>query len=388
MLRFTNIDKTPTQLPPVEGYQDHALLPLKDALEPVVHKIAELDRNIVIAKRECHSPSEHGLTHDESAAIYLYTLDWGIQCLFRTLNSLLNSDDRSVLKPYYGYLKLFDTALKKLPDQSLTLWRGSTSDIASHYTKNMELTWWKYTSWSSSRTMIQEFLGPGSTLMTAEAKHAKSIAKYSKSPEDHEFILRMGTRVSVTNDPTKESPPNVIKVVQLDKVGRNAPANPGQAEKDPSPPGKYQGDMQDGKKHGKGTYNNSDGSKYVGDWAHDEKSGHGVYTWPSGSKYDGEWKAGNMHGKGTKYYANGNKYVGDWANDQKTGHGVYTWPTGNRYEGEWKDGNMHGRGTYTYGDGNKYVGDWVSDQMTGHGVHTWANGTRHEGQWKNGQKMV
>jgi hypothetical protein len=75
MLRFTNVDHKPTRLPPVYGYKTHPLLPLRQALEPIVPQIQELDHFIKIAKNECHFPSEHDLTRDESAAIYLYTMD-------------------------------------------------------------------------------------------------------------------------------------------------------------------------------------------------------------------------------------------------------------------------------------------------------------------------
>ncbi|CAF4268826.1 unnamed protein product, partial [Rotaria sordida] len=79
MLRFTNVDHKPTRLPPVYGYRTHPLLPLRQALDPIVSKIDQLDEFIKIAKSECHFPSEHGLTREESASIYLYATDGGGQ---------------------------------------------------------------------------------------------------------------------------------------------------------------------------------------------------------------------------------------------------------------------------------------------------------------------
>ena len=76
MLRFTNVDKTPTRLPPVYAFYNHPLLPLREALAPILSRIPGLDRFIPIAINECHFPSEHGLTRDESASIYIYTMHW------------------------------------------------------------------------------------------------------------------------------------------------------------------------------------------------------------------------------------------------------------------------------------------------------------------------
>jgi hypothetical protein len=107
MLRFSNVDEKPVRLPPVYGYHSHPSLPLQQALDPITAKIQGLNQYIKIAKTECHFPSEHGLTRDESAAIYIYTMDWGDQSLYRELNKILRIEDRSVLVPWYGYLKLF-----------------------------------------------------------------------------------------------------------------------------------------------------------------------------------------------------------------------------------------------------------------------------------------
>jgi hypothetical protein len=57
-----------------------------------------------------------------------------------------------------------------------------------------------------------------------------------------------------------------------------------------------------------------------------------VHTYDNGARYEGEWENGRKHGKGTYYYANGNKYNGVWVNDKRTGHGVYIYTNGDRYE--------------------------------------------------------
>ncbi|CAF1351391.1 unnamed protein product [Rotaria sordida] len=215
MLRFTNVDHKPTRLPPVYGYRTHPLLPLRQALDPIVSRIDQLDEFIKIAKSECHFPSEHGLTREESASIYLYTMDWGEQSLYRILNGVLREKDRSVLIPWHGYLRLFDTALKKLPSLQINLWRGINGDVSKNYKENDELTWWCFSSCSSSIKVVKQFLGSTSTLFMIEVKNGKAISVYSNFPEENEVIIPLGTRLRVVSDALDHASLNVIHLREL-----------------------------------------------------------------------------------------------------------------------------------------------------------------------------
>ena len=199
MLRFTNVDHKPTRLPPIYGYRTHPLLPLRQALDPILSRIDELDQFIKIAETACHFPSEHGLTREESASIYLYTMDWGKQSLYRVLNDALRVKDRSVLVPWSGYLKLFGTALKKLPSVPMSLWRGVNVDISNNFKEGEEVTWWSFSSCSSSVKVVKQFPWISvATLFMIEAKNGKSISIYSSYAGEHEVILGLGTRLRVT----------------------------------------------------------------------------------------------------------------------------------------------------------------------------------------------
>jgi hypothetical protein len=215
MLRFTNVDPKPTRLPPVYGYRTHPLLPLRQALDPILSQISELDGFIKDAKNACHFPSEHGLTRDESASIYLYTMDWGEQSLYRVLNKALRVADRSVLVPWHGYLKLFNTALQKLPSHHMILWRGINVDITKNYKEDQELTWWTFTSCSSAVKVVKQFLGLVSTLLLVEAKNGKLISVYSNFPDENEVILGLGTRLRVVSDALDHSSVNVLHLLEL-----------------------------------------------------------------------------------------------------------------------------------------------------------------------------
>jgi hypothetical protein len=215
MLRFTNVDQKPIRLPPVYGYRNHPVLPLRQALDPIVPRIQELDYYIRIAKTECHFPSEHGLTRDESAAVYLYTMDWGEQSLYRELNKILRVEDRSVLIPWYGYLKLFDTAVQKLPNGQMNLWRGINVNVSENFKEDDEMTWWTLSSCSSSLKVVESFLGPTSTLFMIEAKNGKDISAYSNFPTEKEIILCLGTRLRVASDMLGHSSLNVVHLLEF-----------------------------------------------------------------------------------------------------------------------------------------------------------------------------
>ena len=115
MSRFIDTKFDNKQLPPICGYWSENLVPLEQALKLIIPRVEQLDRSIKAARKYCRFPSEHGLTHDESAALYLYTMEGGENSFYRILNDALRSEDRPALKPWFPYLKLLDTAFSKLP---------------------------------------------------------------------------------------------------------------------------------------------------------------------------------------------------------------------------------------------------------------------------------
>ncbi|CAF0879741.1 unnamed protein product [Adineta steineri] len=406
MLRFTNVDHKPTRLSPIYGYHTYPLLPLRQALEPILQHIDQLDEFIQIAKTECHFPSEHGLTREESAAIYIYTMDWGEQSLYRVLNGLLRIKDRTVLVPWHGYLKLFDDALKKLPSHHINLWRGVNVDISKNFKKGEELTWWNITSSCSLVNVVKQFLGPSSTLFLIEAKNGKLISAYSNFPAENEVILGLGTRVRVVSDALDSSSLNVVHLMELldendDELSSPISIMNIDTSKNNQPEtsmnlksstfkvhiygdgSRYAGEWKNQKQHGKGIGYYVDGDKYTGDWIDNKRTDQGIFAWANGDRYEGQWKDNNMNGKGIWYYADGSKYTGDWIDDMMTGQGIFTWASGERYEGQWKEDNMSGKGTRYWVNGNTYTGNWVDNEMTGQGIYTWASGDRYEGQWKD-----
>ncbi len=90
----------------------------------------------------------------------------------------------------------------------------------------------------------------------------------------------------------------------------------------------YKGEMQNGKRNGKGVSNFADGQLYDGYWKDDKKEGKGVFTWSSGEKYDGNFSNDVRNGDGILYMTNGNRLEGFWKNDTLYGYAKLYDPKG------------------------------------------------------------
>ncbi|CAF1121153.1 unnamed protein product [Adineta steineri] len=218
MNRFSDIDCSFKKLTPVYGFRSEKLVTVEKALEPIQSQIANLLYYIQIAKNHCHYPSEHGLTRDESASIYIYTMEWGEQSLYRLLNQALRNENRQLLKVWFPYLKLFDTALNKLPTVKEVVWRGITADIGKDFTKNQLITWWSISSCSLSVNVIKGFLGnkKNSTMFLIEALNGKKVSAYTEYESEDEIILRLGTEFRVKSNALDH--PNGSYVVHLIEI--------------------------------------------------------------------------------------------------------------------------------------------------------------------------
>jgi hypothetical protein len=221
MSRFGDVEITAKKLPPVYGYHSQNLVSLEKAMEPIEPHIRQLSRYVKLAKEHCHFPSEHDLTHDESAAVYIYTMDWDEESLYRVVNQALRSENRQALKIWYPYLKLFDTALNKLPTLKEVVWRGVPLDIGKNFTQNQVLTWWTINSCSSLVGVVRDFLdnNKNSTLFLIEAINGKNISAYAEREYENEVILKMGTKLRVKGNSLNH--PNGSHVVHLIEIDGN-----------------------------------------------------------------------------------------------------------------------------------------------------------------------
>lgn len=216
MSRYTDTDVSNKKLPPLGAYWAEDLVSFERSLRPLESQMKELNRTIKNAKQSCRSSSDHGLTQDESAAIYLYTMEGGNNSFYRSLNKTLRTEDRRAAIPWFPYLKLLDTAFQKLPTVKKNVWRGVPGNVGNQFKRGQELVWWSVSSCSTDIDVIKQFLGPKSTLFMIECRTGKDISTYTNYPKEREVVLLPGTELRVIG--TLPDASNTLHIVHLEEI--------------------------------------------------------------------------------------------------------------------------------------------------------------------------
>lgn len=159
--------------------------------------------------------------------------------------------------------------------------------------------------------------------------------------------------------------------------------------------GKYNGQLKDFKRHGKGKMIYPDNSYYEGEWEDDVYDGIGTYHDPEGKADEttywthgkpaiiqsletkfGHWSGtteeNNPQGFGKMKYKEGHpqykEYDGLWGKNGPQGlNGRMVYADGHVYIGGWESGKRHGKGTLYFKNQKAYDGDWENDKRNGHG---------------------
>ncbi|CAF4995561.1 unnamed protein product, partial [Rotaria sp. Silwood1] len=190
---------------PIGGYEEMLLVPLEEAVEPLVPILPAVQSHAYVAKQRCKNPAD-GLTQDESASIMLYTMGWKPldKCLYFVLNDTLRSTDRQQkLEPWYLFMRLFLNALFRLPSLAKTAYRGVKLDLSKCYIQGQTIVWWGFSSCTTAVGVLQSelFLGMTSTrtMFTLQCQSARDIRKHSYYPGEDEVLLMAATQFKVVS---------------------------------------------------------------------------------------------------------------------------------------------------------------------------------------------
>ena len=207
---------------PIIGYATEPLLPLIKACAPLESIIHNISNYIQVALHETSEQPTNDLTIDESAAIRLYTMEWEepYRSLYSMLNFTLKTGTREELRPYFKFLKLFMTALVKLPcEPPLTVWRGVTKNLSADFPPGTPVTWWSFSSCTTALTVLENNLYLGNTgertLFSVEAINARTIQQHSYFVTEDEILLLPGTHMIVQS---QFSPAPELHIIHLKQV--------------------------------------------------------------------------------------------------------------------------------------------------------------------------
>ncbi len=208
-------------LTPIKGYEDQPLLPLTETIKPISSFFHEIKDYTFVALHNSQNPAD-GLDQHESASIHLYTMQFhGGPSLYSSLNQSLRAENREELKPWFAFLKLFLTALHKLPSQSQTVWRGIKNvDLSSKYKPGMKIAWWGVSSCTTHIQVLESnhFLGKHGlrTLFSIECINGKSIANHSYfKNKEKEIVLMPGSYFEVVG---QLNPAPDLHIIQLKEI--------------------------------------------------------------------------------------------------------------------------------------------------------------------------
>ena len=204
--RLGDIESKPSRkLMPIQGYADKDIVSLEEAVKPLVSLVQGVENQAKWAKWASEDIAADHLTQDESAAIRLYTADWEPQdkCLYYVLNATLRDENRQKLKPWFSFLKLFLTALGKVPLVQDTVYRGIRGDLRDQYQKGSKVTWWSFSSCTQNIGTLknEQFFGKEGprTLFNIRCNNGRDIRPHSAFEDENEVLLPAARQFEVVD---------------------------------------------------------------------------------------------------------------------------------------------------------------------------------------------
>ncbi|CAF1548760.1 unnamed protein product, partial [Rotaria sp. Silwood1] len=198
--RFLDVDKEPNKLLTPLSIPDtgkKGIQSLRQCVMPIVN--LDLVPNLLNAVAEsldvCKKPKD-GLTQDQSAALYLYSLQ---HPFYEKFNGVLRNEDRTKAVPFFHYYELFMCTLNKLPPVKGSVWRGVTADISDRYKEDSIHIWQAASSCTQKVHVTDTFLDQEKhrTLFNIKCFNGRSIKNHSRYPNENETILPPGTCIKV-----------------------------------------------------------------------------------------------------------------------------------------------------------------------------------------------
>lgn len=150
---------------------------------------------------------------------------------------------------------------------------------------------------------------------------------------------------------------------------------------------RYEGEVADNKRTGRGVYRFANGDRYEGEFVADQFMGRGVMQFANGDRYEGQFRGTAKQGDGVMVFANKDRYEGQFDDNVYHGKGTFTFASGERYSGSYRKGIKQGQGEQLFANQDRYVGSFDNDKPHGKGITHHANGDVYEGEFVQGVKQ-
>lgn len=172
--------------------------------------VARIDfmlRECEIYLESCSEEMMKPLDVNEMMAIALYTYDLKEikpdDNFYFIFNSMLRNRDPHALHIWKGYLYYLFKALQKLPDISVTTYKGATVDhnlIRSNYKKGRKIHWSGFSSTTTDLSIAKRFAAASKLLFRIEVLEGKDIQKFSFFKKEKEILLNPNINFVVTRE--------------------------------------------------------------------------------------------------------------------------------------------------------------------------------------------
>jgi len=198
-LRMGFEDMKVDDLSPIDGVMD---IPLPTTLKAAASTISDahsisssVTKGGEMADRKAGSPFKP-MDKELYGAILLYTGN----SIYSALNRALRGGNRSQVKKYFKYLRLFLEAMSCMSAKKRTLWRGISVDLYKDYEPGKVITWWSVSSTTSDEQVARNFMagcGGACTLLTIECETAMDVSALSFYSHEKESLLAPGTQLEI-----------------------------------------------------------------------------------------------------------------------------------------------------------------------------------------------
>ncbi|CAF3393125.1 unnamed protein product [Rotaria sp. Silwood2] len=133
---------------------------------------------------------------------------------------LRNSNREALLPPWFKFLKLFLTALSKLPSTGHRfIYRGVKLDLRQKYTEGTRIVWWGFSSCTTTVGVLESdaFFGKSGTrtLFVIECDTGKDIRQHSFYQKEDEILLLPGREFEIVSSMDMG---NKLSMIQLKEI--------------------------------------------------------------------------------------------------------------------------------------------------------------------------